>query len=126
MKSLETMYYKVCQCGCGERFYGRRNQKYLNVDHKNFFNNGRRAARNEMISADLKSFKGNNRLLEKFFPLSKGIDWIPFPPLAKEGFDPDGLFHHEKEMKTGERIYRSGIYSFKLSADNKKIIIFKS
>jgi hypothetical protein len=80
MKTFETMYHKRCQCGCEEPFYGRRNQKYLNVDHKNFFNNGKRAARNEIISADLKSFKGNFRILEKFYPLSNGIDWIPFPP----------------------------------------------
>jgi len=118
-------HLKTCPCGCKTPFYGRRNQVFVNTQHKAKYNNLLRSERRAPLAGIFAQMETNYRILEKYYPSSTG-QWIKFSPLLKEGFDANAPYTLEKDIDTGT-VYRVlANFLFTQSKDNQHVIIFKN
>ena len=117
-------HLKTCICGCEIEFWGRRNQKFLDHNHKNKVNNLKRAMRMEPLSKLFSQLETNYRILVKYYLLSKG-NRIKYSDLLKEGFDPNAPCTFQKNKNDGVQYRVLLNYCFNQSPDNQFIQIFK-
>lgn len=117
-------HLKICECGCELKFFGRLNQKYLNLDHKSKVNNQIRSELNKPLKDALHQMKVNYRLLEKFYGISNGKK-IKFSQLLASGFDLNSYFKQVKLSETEKPCRRLEDYVFYISEDFTEITIFK-
>ncbi len=117
-------YSKVCACGCGETFIGRRNKKFYNETHKANFNNEKRAERMEKLTGTFTVMQNNYRILEKYYPKSKGKP-IPYFWLLKEGFNPNAPFQRAKGRDDGEEYFALADLMFRQPPRDKERIIIE-
>ena len=117
-------HLKVCECGCKKQYYGRLNQKYLNLEHKTKVNNLIRSELNKPLKDALHQMKVNYRLLERFCDISNGKP-IKFSHLLSLGFDLNSYFKKAKLSETEEPCMLLEDFAFSISNGNTEIKIFK-
>lgn len=121
---LKGPHLKKCQCGCEQQFYGRSNQKYIDITHKSIINNEKRnkefARFNPLFDDVRKSYKALRRGLQK---VNKD-GWIYIGELTKIGFNPDCLTQRVKN-KNGIVFKRILDMAFILSEKKDHVQIFK-
>ena len=98
---LKGPHLKVCECGCEQQFYGRRNQKYIDSSHKSKANNEKRSKElaqilnriahllvNDPMKLDAIVNAFDKQKMEKISQIpelqDKNTSWIP------EGYDKEG------------------------------------
>lgn len=116
-------HLKECECGCGRSFYGRLNQKFMNLEHKAKVNNQIRSELNKPLKKVFDQMKVNYRLLERYYPRSSGNP-IKFSLLIAEGFDLNSYFKKLKLTTTGEEVQVIENYSFSVTHNYQLISIY--
>ena len=117
-------HLKTCPCGCGTKFRGRRNQKYLNNDHRYVVNNNKQSQENDKFSQDFFQVRLNHRILsENHNPIDE-TKWIFIGQLTKDGFNPDAYSKQSKNEQDDEFKYILDL-AYRLSDDKQFVQIIK-
>jgi hypothetical protein len=116
-------YLKLCKCGCDRKFYGRRNQLFVNESHRYKYNNNKASELNAKTNDLSRFIKINYKVLEKHYPSSKGTEPLYLPNLILEGFSPMHYLGIVKDTKSGLDWFKIGPYAFRI--ENTNILIRK-
>lgn len=117
-------HLKTCACPCGTEFYGRRNQKYVDLKHKARINNDKRSSQLEKFKLWFDEIRITYRALELGLGQVGDKNWIYIGELAKHGFNPDCA---TKMATSKEEIEFKYIldFAFRLSEDKQYVQIVK-
>ena len=110
---------KICQCGCGEEFMSKRNdKKYKNKEHQVKANNERQYFIHQMMGGVTTILKKNFLILRNFLH-GKHKETVSIEFLRGKGFN----FNHITELDNDNDKTAFFVYDFKLSFNNELVTI---
>ena len=121
---LKGPHLKVCECGCEQQFYGRRNQKYIDSSHKSKVNNEKRNQELEWFNPLFDDVRKSYQALVKGLKEADEKGWVYIGKLTKHGFNPDCLTQLGTNKEKKEYKYILDM-AFRISEDEKYIRIIK-
>ncbi len=108
---------------CGKEFFAKKDAKYCGQGCKS------RVAIDKASDIRMKTkgfsdpLKNNFLILEQFYPLSVGREWISLRPLTLQGFDGE-IFNSIKKTKQVGDLLIIGTYGYQYNITNRTIIIY--
>jgi hypothetical protein len=114
---------KICKCGCERSFTGRSNKLFIYDSHRYKYNNNKASELNAKTNDLSRFIKINYKVLEKYYPRSKGTEPLYLPNLILEGFSPMHYLGIVKDTKSGLNWFKIGPYAFRI--ENTNILISK-
>ena len=121
---LKGPHLKVCECGCEQQFYGRRNQKYIDSSHKSKVNNEKRNQELEWFNPLFDDVRKSYQALVKGLQEVDEKGWVYIGELTKNGFNPD-CFTQRVKNENGVVFKRILDMAFLLSEKKDHVQIFK-
>ena len=102
---------------CKSNLKGRSDKKYCNTTCKNAYSNPKYRERQKIFKHDEKQLHKNHEVLQMFYELSYGEEFIQIRPLYQQGFDPRFYIGTLDSKNAEETVYI--IFDFAFLFDKK-------
>ncbi|MEX2410091.1 MAG: hypothetical protein WD607_01755 [Candidatus Paceibacterota bacterium] len=108
---------------CKAPLEGRSDKKFCSLRCKNKYSNANRNKKDLIYKKVDDQLHKNHKVLERFYKLSNGIEFIDQRPLLMEGFNTSYFVGIQKSKTTGDTIYVIYNYGFIINNSHKILII---